>query len=235
MSEFEAKDPKKEFSDTAPAPAPAAVPAPAATEEDTTAAMEIKESDPPEVEEGPFVNLITQDGDNFTVPRKVVEISELIRTMIDESLDEDAEPQEIPLPNMKSNVLAKVIEFCKHYAVEKMAKIPEPIKYGLQVADVVQDWYGEFVDKLDKNHEYEMLFELILAANYLDIKPLLDITCATVGLMIMNKTPDQIRERFDIEEEFTPELYNQLLQENKWSTEPPVERPKPGEKKLIFS
>uniref|UniRef100_A0A7S3XK24 Uncharacterized protein n=1 Tax=Heterosigma akashiwo TaxID=2829 RepID=A0A7S3XK24_HETAK len=199
-----------------------------------TSAMETKENEPEEEETGPFVNLITQDGDSFTVAREKVQISELIRTMFDDSLDESDDPQEIPLPNLKSPVLVKVIEFCKHYHKEKMARIPEPIKYGLQVADVVQDWYGQFVDDLVSKKEFEMLFDLILAANYLDIKPLLDLTCATVGLLMMNKTPDQIREAFGIDEEFSPELYDQLLKENKWSTEPPVERPAPGEKKLII-
>ena len=45
--------------------------------------------------------------------------------------------------------------------------------------EVVQAWYSQFV-----NVEQEILFELILAANYMDIKPLLDLTCATVASMI---------------------------------------------------
>lgn len=36
--------------------------------------------------------------------------------------------------------------------------------------------------------QQETLFELILAANYMDIKPLLDLTCATVASMIKVRT-----------------------------------------------
>jgi S-phase kinase-associated protein 1 len=44
------------------------------------------------------------------------------------------------------------------------------------MAEVVSQWDAEFVDV-----DQELLFELILAANYMDIKPLLDLSCAKVS------------------------------------------------------
>jgi S-phase kinase-associated protein 1 len=117
--------------------------------------------------------------------------------------------QEIPLPNVKNHVLVKVIEFCKHHKTDPMNEIEkvrgrcecgpapslralwddisgtrgmlQPLK-SANMHEVVQDWYANFVGV-----EQELLFELILAANYMDIKPLLDLTCATVASMIKGK------------------------------------------------
>lgn len=59
-----------------------------------------------------------------------------------------------------------------------MNEIEKPLK-SANMHDVVQEWYAKFVEV-----QQETLFELILAANYMDIKPLLDLTCATVASMI---------------------------------------------------
>lgn len=58
--------------------------------------------------------------------------------------------------------------------------------------------------------DQEMLFEIISAANYMDIKPLLDCGCKTVANMIKGKTPDEIRKTFNIVKDFTPEEEAQI-------------------------
>ncbi|CAE7485931.1 scon-3 [Symbiodinium microadriaticum] len=139
-------------------------------------------------------------------------MSELVKTMFDDEQGDD-EVQEIPLPNVKTPILAKVIEFLEHYKANPMNEIEKPLKSS-NMSEVVQEWYSNFVAV-----EQDVLFELILAANYMDIKPLLDITCATVASMIKGKTPEEIRQHFNIVNDFTPAEEAQVREENKWCEE----------------
>lgn len=74
------------------------------------------------VDETRTVHLVSQEGESFDVQIGIAKMSELVKTMIDEDQDEE-DAQEIPLPNVKSPILAKVIEFCQHYKTEPMNEI----------------------------------------------------------------------------------------------------------------
>lgn len=91
-----------------------------------------------------------------------------------------------------------------------MQEIEKPLK-SANMSEVVSEWDAAFVEV-----DQELLFELILAANYMDIKSLLDLTCAKVASMIKGKTPEEIRETFNIANDFTPEEEAQVREENKW-------------------
>ena len=157
---------------------------------------------------------VSKEGDPFPVDIEVARMSELVKGLLDEDAADDDDTTEIPLPNVKSAVLRKVIEFCTHHRSEPMTEIEKPLKSAV-MAEVVQKWYADFV-----NVEQVLLFELILAANYMDIKPLLDLTCATVASMIKGKTPEEIRKTFNIANDFSPEEEAQVREENKWCEEP---------------
>ncbi|KAJ9704452.1 hypothetical protein PVL29_002834 [Vitis rotundifolia] len=108
---------------------------------------------------------------------------------------------EIPLPNVTSKILAEVIKYSK-----KHVETPK--------AEELEAWDADFV-KVDQ----DTLFDLILAANYLNIKSLLDLTCQTVADMIKGKTPEEIRKTFNKKWNFTPEEEEEIRRENQWAFE----------------
>jgi len=152
------------------------------------------------------VSLNSCDGEKFEVDAEVAFESQTVRHMIEDT-GMDAP---IPLPNVSSKVLAHVIEFCKYHVEAAKTTDGKPAVSE----DEVAVWDGDFV-KVDQG----TLFELILAANYLNIKSLLDLTCKTVANMIKGKTPEEIRKTFNIKNDFTPEEEEEVRRENQWAFE----------------
>lgn len=152
------------------------------------------------------VSLKSSDDELFEVNEAVAFESQTIKNMIEDTGTATA----IPLPNVSSKILSKVIEYCK-YHVE--AQKPADEKSAL-TDDEIKTWDQEFV-KVDQ----ATLFDLILAANYLNIKNLLDLTCQTVADMIKGKTPEEIRKTFNIKNDFTPEEEEEVRRENQWAFE----------------
>lgn len=63
----------------------------------------------------------------------------------------------------------------------------------------------------------DTLYNLTLAANYLDIPPLLDLCSARIASFIKDKTVEQIRANLNIVVDMTPEEEAQIREENKWA------------------
>lgn len=152
------------------------------------------------------VKLRSSDNEMFDVDEGVALQSQTIKNLIDDSGKDDP----IPLPNVSSKILAKVIEYCKRHVADDGLEEDRPQPSD----DDLKAWDAEFV-KVDQG----TLFELILAANYLNIKSLLDYTCFTVANMIKGKTPEEIRKQFNIQNDFTPEEEEEVRRENQWAFE----------------
>jgi S-phase kinase-associated protein 1 len=159
---------------------------------------------------------VSKEGEAFPVSITVAKMSNLVVDTLGEDEDEDEEDcvdaKDIPLPNVTAVVLQKVIDFCEHYRqIEEMIPIQTPLK-SAKLEDLVQPWYSDFV-KIDKN----MLFDLVAAANFMDIKPLLDLTCLAVSILIKGKSATELREMFNISSEFTPDEQAHAQRENNWA------------------
>lgn len=129
-------------------------------------------------------------------------------------------------------VLRKVIEWCTHHKSDPPSTGDDDD--SRRKTTDIDEWDQKFMQV-----DQEMLFEIILvcrsrdkedvngtlantvfqAANYLDIKALLDVGCKTVANMIKGKSPEEIRKTFNIQNDFTPEEEDQIRRENEWAEE----------------
>jgi len=165
----------------------------------------------PNTEKSPVnatISLTSNDGATIIVDREVAFRSILIKNMLEDVGESDAS---IPIPNVNEAVLRKVIEWCEHHKGDPPSTDADDTDSRKKTTDI-DEWDVKFMQV-----DQEMLFEIILASNYLDIKPLLDVGCKTVANMIKGKSPEEIRKTFNITNDFTPEEEDQIRRENEWA------------------
>lgn len=158
-----------------------------------------------------MLNIKLQSCDNevFTVDYEVAKCSITIKTMVEDLGLAENDEEIVPLPNVNSAILRKVIQWATYHKDDPPP--PEDEDSKEKRTDDISSWDSDFL-KVDQG----TLFELILAANYLDIKGLLDVTCKTVANMIKGKTPEEIRKTFNIRNDFSPSEEEQVRKENEW-------------------
>ncbi|GAU31217.1 hypothetical protein TSUD_210740 [Trifolium subterraneum] len=150
------------------------------------------------------ITLKSCDGKAFEIDEAVALESQTIKYMIE---DIGANDTEIPIPNVSGKILAMAIEYCKKHVEVASSEEEKPPN-----EDDLKAWDLDFI-KVDQ----ATLFELIIAANYLNIKNLLDFTCQTVADMVKGKTPEEIRMVFNVKNDFTPEEEEEIRLENQWA------------------
>ena len=106
-----------------------------------------------------MLKLQSSDGVIFSVDQATVEKMVTIQTMIDHE-DEDSDSDEvIPVPTVKAEVLEKIIQWTGSSEQEKET----------------ENWSQQYF-----NFELEKMFEIIIAADYLEVKNLLNESCRNV-------------------------------------------------------
>jgi S-phase kinase-associated protein 1 len=136
-----------------------------------------------------MIKISSSDDQVFEVEEKVITQSTLIKNMLN---DLEVSDTVIPLQNITSDILKKVIEYAEHHKDDE----PHVEETEKKVDSAINnDWDKKFMD-LDRS----IIFDIILAANYLDMEELLNLGCKTIANnYIKGKSADEIREIFGIE------------------------------------
>ncbi|PPS16295.1 hypothetical protein GOBAR_AA04277 [Gossypium barbadense] len=138
------------------------------------------------------ITLLTADEEEFVVDEAIAMEFGTVKTYYEDNLDSCDEA--IPLPNVTSKYLAKYEE-----EEDEEAKA--------------------FDEALFNTLDNEGMKQMIMAANYLDAKDLLEMLTQAVADRIKNKSVEYVRKVFGIENDYTPEEEAELRKQNEWAFE----------------
>lgn len=160
------------------------------------AGREIHDHSPSPTASSKKINLKSSDGDVFEVDYAVALMSKTIEDAVKNTNPVGDTDHSIHVSLVSSKILTKVIEYWEKHS-EKHMSDADLWDWGADLSD----WDAEFVDDVD----HETLFGLVLSANYLNIKSLLDLASNKIGDMMKGKTPEEIRNTFNIKDDCAPQ------------------------------
>jgi len=138
------------------------------------------------------------------VPKSIATRSAIINMMIEDTGDTN---EVVPLADKSCtlSIINRVVEYLKKHAEFEASNADD---------EVINQFDKEFQEQPD-----DIIFQTILAANFLDIKNLLELMCKKVADEIKKcKTPDDIRDRFNIRQDYTPEEVEEVKRAHLGST-----------------
>ena len=134
------------------------------------------------------VKLKSSDGKEIEIPKKATYRSGLLKGIIEDCPDNT----EFPVKQVNSSLLEKIKEYLVHYQDEEPQKIEAPLK-STNFKECVSEWDYNFLGE-----DIDFIFDLINASNYMDIKPLLEISSAKLGSKIKGMTSETVKKDFEI-------------------------------------
>ena len=119
-----------------------------------------------------MVKLKSKDGEKFEVGENCLDRSKLFIEFKDIWNLE----QEIMIKGVDGKTLSKVIEYLKYHVNEEPKEIPKPLP-GPDLKPILSEWDYNYISPLP----LEDVVDLVNAANYLDIKDLVNLTSARLA------------------------------------------------------
>jgi S-phase kinase-associated protein 1 len=154
------------------------------------------------------IHLVTKEGCRVEVNARLADFSGLIKTVL---ADMDS-GEDIPLHVLPKASLDLILEYFSHYDFSSPPSIPCPLPTG-NLRDAISSWDLEFVSRFDN----DALCEFYNLVDYLQISVLNELCAATIASWFKGKTPQQLKEQFNMPSDFTPEIEEQLKAKHPWA------------------
>ncbi|KAK7380744.1 hypothetical protein VNO78_33261 [Psophocarpus tetragonolobus] len=147
------------------------------------------------------IMLKTSDQVTFEVEPSIAKQMETVQTFIDADGDNNDCSIVVPLPNVTSRDLGRIIEYSRQHNHGRTSNLKE------------------FDERFLARLTHEELKELLLVANYLNMKNLLDFLARSIADLIKNKSVAFVRNFFGCVNDFTPEEESEIRHKHPWAFE----------------
>ena len=141
--------------------------------------------------------LVSSDNQKIEIDSESAQKSHLLKGLM---TDFNSSQEPIPIPDIKADILNKVVEYLTYYKGKNPKDIQKPMP-SANLSEIIDEWDVKFINGI----ELDSVFDLINAANYMDIPSLLDLSCAKIASLLKGKTAQEIRTMFNIECDLTEE------------------------------
>jgi len=149
------------------------------------------------------INIISKDGIYFAIDIKSAQRSGLLKNII---TDYDTK-ESITIEEVNGNILKLILDYLVHYRDTEPRVIPRPLPTS-NLLDVTDKWDVDFIN-LDKS----ILFELIIACNFMDVIGLLELSSSKIASIMKNMDSETIKREFAIPEDMTKEEQEKMEEE----------------------
>jgi len=155
-----------------------------------------------------IIKLVSSSNDIIKIDSMYMNLSSIILEL---SENDNNEEIEVSLP-FNTQVIKLVVDFCEYYSTDPLVLTNcNPLGTN-DINQLMQKWYVEYI-----NIPSELVFELMNIANYLIIEELIELTSVKIATILKGKSPEQIREHFNIKDTFTQEEKHEFRQSHAWA------------------
>jgi len=154
------------------------------------------------------LNLNSEEFETISISQEIITKMETLANMYEDVIDDDtSSPMTFPYNNITSKVFKEIIEYYQHY----LDNGPEPEGKNLT------NWDRQFLDNIRvvniESETIQPILSFIEAADFLGCVRLVNMGCKYVAENIKDKTPEELRQFFNIENDFTPEEEKEIEKE----------------------
>ncbi|XXH05513.1 hypothetical protein Hte_011943 [Hypoxylon texense] len=164
------------------------------------------------------LTLMSQDGTKITISRKAARYSQILEDLMEDLCESETELP-IPLDAIDGASLAIIVEWCEHHAVAPAEPSDDEDSWSSEDSwyksrrTRIPEWDAEFLASKDK----ETIFDILNAANYMNVQPLLDYAIKTLARNLIGMNTEQMREYLNVTNDFTPEEEEKVRRETAWA------------------